>query len=321
MVTFSVTGEVSLDRLRQPGLPDWEGLGGCATYLSLALARQGQRVLFATAGGHDVPERFLEPLVSAGIDVRLERRGGHTAHLELDYDRMGEIARLRFESGVEKSLGLTSLPTEFWGSDWILMGTAPHGFQREVVACAKSAVRNTALSTQGEFDGQWDSLRPILPELDVLFINSREVVNLRGATLVDGLLEMCAVNPALSLVVTCGERGAFVFREEWIWWVNAFRGPVVNATGAGDTFAATWLDGFAHGRSMEQALPCAAVAASMTLRDMGHTAIPTRESLDNEMSLGLLPTVIAWNVGEHACRQALSAEDRFCHWTMPKTVE
>jgi len=321
MATFSVTGEVSLDRLQQPGQPIWEGLGGCATYLALAMARQGHRVQFVTAGGTDVPDSYLTPLLDAGVDLRLQVLDGPTAHLELRYDREGEIVALRFEGGVEKSLSVQSLPLDFWKADWILVGTAPHDYQNHVVAHGKTAGCRTALSTQGEFDGEWHILQTMLSHLDVLFINSREVVSLRGSSLADELNAMMAVNPHLVCLVTCGERGAFVIQGEEFLWVEACCGPVVNATGAGDTFAATWLGGFVEGLGNETALVKAAVAASIALRKMAHTGIPSQQNVVDEMEMCRLPEVVRCRLASSTCRQMLMAEDQVCHWDMSKSVE
>jgi sugar/nucleoside kinase (ribokinase family) len=321
MAAFSVTGEVSLDRLEQPGEPVWEGLGGCATYLTLVTARQGHRVQFATVSGSDVPDSYLVPLLEAGVDLRLQILNGCTARLALQYDDLGEIVALRFEGGVERDLDVDLLPGEFWGAEWILVGTAPHGFQKQVVTRGRQEGCKTALSTQGEFDGEWDLLFGMLPHLDVLFVNSREVVNLRGGSLIDELGAMKEVNPRLTCLVTCGGRGAFVIQGEDLWWVEACRSPLINATGAGDTFAATWLGGYAEGMGNEVSLVRAAVGASLALRRMAHTGIPGEAELRGEMDQCELPQVLHWNLADSAGRQALETEDKVCHWKMEKSVK
>jgi len=287
----------------------------------LALARQGAMVRFATVGGTDMPDRYLTPLHAAGVDLHVRTLDGHTARLELQYDQDGEIVALRFEGGVEKYLAMRRLPTIFWDSDWILVGTSPHDFQRQVVEWGKAAGRMTALSTQGEFDGEWELLRELLPHLDVLFINSREVVNLRGGALRQALAAMREINPSVTCLVTCGERGAFAATGEDVWWVEACSGPVVNATGAGDTFAASWLWGVSQGMSIDVALVRAAVAANLALRKMAHSGIPGRQRLCDEMAACHLPLVKHTHYADPACQKALDDEDQLCHWSMSKSVE
>ncbi|NIP85641.1 MAG: hypothetical protein GTO03_08790, partial [Planctomycetales bacterium] len=112
-----------------PGMGTWEGLGGCAVYLALALGRLGAEVIFATVVGDDLDPAWIEPLGRAGVDLRTRRLASPTARLDLAYDHKGDIARLRFEAGVESGMDINQLPADFWLADWIVVGTAPRAYQ------------------------------------------------------------------------------------------------------------------------------------------------------------------------------------------------
>jgi ribokinase len=318
---FSVTGEVSRDRLSQPGSVPWEGLGGCAAYLSLALARLGAEVIFATVAGEDLDATWLKPLHAAGVDLRLRRLLGPTAYLDLAYDQHGDIAQLRFEAGVESQMKVSQLPADFWSSDWIIVGTGPRRYQTSVVVRADELGRSIALSTQREFHGEWETLATLLPHLDLLFINSGEVVDLRGDPLSVGLEALRAANPRLACVVTCGPRGAFLLQGEWLYRVAACPGPLVNTTGAGDAFAAAWLSTFARTTDPGYALQAASVAASLALRGLAHTALPRWDQVESMLEeCGQKLPVESWPADSTQARTALVIEDAHCHRALERQV-
>ncbi len=321
MMRFAVTGEVSRDRLSGPGMDPWQGLGGCATYLSLALGRLGADVLFATVAGDDLDPAWLAPLRQAGVDLRLRTLAGPTARLDLAYDQNGDIARLRFEAGVESQMDAGHLPEDFWSADWIIGGTAPRRYQAAVVRRADALGRSVALSTQREFHGEWELLAAILPHLDVLFINSGEVVDLRGDPLPAGLDALRAVHPRLTCVVTCGPRGAFLLHGDRLYRVAACPGPVVNTTGAGDAFAAAWLLTFARTGDPTYALRVASVAASLALRGPAHTTLPHWDQVESRLKeCGERLPVEGWPLGSAGARTALAAEDAHCHRALDRRV-
>jgi ribokinase len=318
---FGVTGEVSRDRLSQPGMESWEGLGGCAAYLSLALGRLGAELIFATVVGDDLDPTCLEPFERAGVDLRLRRLPGSTARLDLAYDQGGDIAQLRFESGVESQMDASQLPADFWLADWILVGTGPRCYQTSVVARADALDRSVALSTQREFHRDWESLVALLPHLDALFINSGEVVDLRGDSLPGGLDVLRALNPDLTGVVTCGGRGAFLFHDTWLHQVASYPTSIVNTTGAGDAFAAAWLFTFARTGDLVYALRVASVAASLALRGPAHTTLPDWDQVEGEMkACGADLSVACWPADSSEARAALMAEDAHCHRVLDRQV-
>jgi len=299
----------------------WQGLGGCSVYLSLALGRLGGAVIFATLVGEDVDLSWFEPLRQAGVDLRAQRLSGPTARLDLAYDQNGDIARLRFDAGIEGELDASQLPAEFWGADWILVGTGPRTYQASVATRAHGLGRAVSLSTQREFQGDWSSLATLLPHLDVLFINSGEVVDLRGDSLALSLDSMRAINPEVTCVVTCGWRGAFLLHDRWLYRVAACRGTIVNTTGAGDAFGATWLFTITRGGDPVQALRAASAAASLALGGAAHTTLPDWHQIQDKLKAYAAPLPVErWPIISREARAALAAEDARCHRRLDRQV-
>ncbi len=318
---FGVTGEVSQDRLSQPGMGTWEGLGGCAVYLALALGRLGAEVIFATVIGDDLDPVWLEPLDQAEVDLRPRRSPGSTARLDLAYDHKGDIARLRFEAGVESGMDINHLPADYWSADWILVGTAPRRYQAAVITHADGLGRSVGLSTQREFERDWESLAGLLPQLDVLFINSGEVVGLRGDQLPRGLDALRAANPHLTCVVTCGARGALLLHDSWLYQVAACPAQMVNTTGAGDAFGAAWLLTFARNGDVGYALRSASAAAALALRGPAHTTLPDWVQIEVKLqACSEHLTVERWPFASREARAVLAVEDAHCHRTLDRQV-
>jgi ribokinase len=321
LMRFGVTGEVSRDRLSQPGMGTWEGLGGCAVYLALSLGRLGAEVTFATVIGDDLDAAWLEPLDGAGVKVRSRQLPGSTARLDLAYDHKGDIARLRFEAGVESGMDTKHLPDDFWSADWIVVGTAPRRYQAAVIAHANELGRAVSLSTQREFERGWESLAGLLPQLDVLFINSGEVVGLRGDRLPRGLDALWAVNPNLTCAVTCGGRGALLLHDDRLYQVAACPAQIINTTGAGDAFGATWLFTFTHSGDAAYALRAASAAAALALRGPVHTTLPDWAQIEEKLqACGEHLTVECWPITSSGARAALVAEDAYCHQDVDREV-
>jgi ribokinase len=318
---FGVTGEISRDRLSQPGMETWQGLGGCAAYLALALARLGEAVFFETAVGDDLNSAWLSPFHQAGVEIGARRLSGPTARLELGYDRKGDIAQLRFETGIESQLDVSQVSPRLWSADWILVGTAPRSYQASVIARARGLGRPVAISTQREFQGDWEELMEMLLNLDVLFINSGEVVGLRGDRLPSGLAALRAANPDLTCVVTCGERGALLLHWRQLYRVTACPGQMVNPTGAGDAFAAAWLSTFLCTENPVYALRIASVAAALALHGPAYTSLPNWEEIESELAeCGENIRVESWPAASEEARATLQLEDACCHRALDRQV-
>jgi sugar/nucleoside kinase (ribokinase family) len=213
------------------------------------------------------------------------------------------------------------LAPDFWRADWVLVGTAPRAYQAAVIREASRRGRRAALSTQREFQGDWDSLAGLLPRLDALFTNSGEVVDWRGDRLPDGLAALRAANSRLTCLVTCSRRGALVLHQEQLYRVAACPTLVVNTTGGGDAFAAAWLATLAHSGDCERALRAASAAAALAVGGLAHTRLPRRDEIERKLTeCGAALRSEAWPAGSAEAQAALAEEDAHCHRLVDRRV-
>ncbi len=101
-----------------------------------------------------------------------------------------------------------------------------------------------------------EELKPLLARTDILFLNreeSAEVLNSKSRDIEDltsGFHEL----GVKMMVLTDGPDGAYASDGSEIRFLKIFRGPVVERTGAGDSFGAAFLSAIIRGKSVEEAM-------------------------------------------------------------------
>lgn len=97
-----------------------------------------------------------------------------------------------------------------------------------------------------------DAFLELLENIDILFANEAEICALAQKENVEDAISKIA-RDNLVLAVTCGPKGALIVSNGNIITVPTSPAQkVVDATGAGDQFAAGFLYGYTHGLSLEQ---------------------------------------------------------------------
>lgn len=122
--------------------------------------------------------------------------------------------------------------------------------------------------------------------VDLLFANEQEVMALAGATTVEGALRALD-HEGLVTVATCGAAGARLSAGKGVVEVPAVAvEEVVDATGAGDLFAAGVCFGRTHGIGLEASARLGALAAAEVISHLG--ARPERSLAALAADAGLL---------------------------------
>jgi sugar/nucleoside kinase (ribokinase family) len=137
---------------------------------------------------------------------------------------------------------------------------------------AHAAGRKVALTLSDSFCVQRhhaDFVALVNDEVDLLFANEHELATLYGtddfSAAVGKLRECCPL-----AVVTRSKRGsAVVTADEFIEVPALPVDPIVDATGAGDMFAAGFLYGVTHGKSFEQSAEIGTICAAEVIMHMG----------------------------------------------------
>lgn len=141
------------------------------------------------------------------------------------------------------------------------------------IAIAKQAGRKVAFTLSDTFVvmGHRDEFLALMDEgkIDIMFANEHELAELADTDDFDAGVAAVAAKVPL-LIATRGANGAVAVTGGERYTVKAEPiDAVVDTTGAGDLFAAGFLAGLAHGRSIDEALTMGAVSARAVIAQVG----------------------------------------------------
>jgi ribokinase len=269
-------------------------IGGSAAITAHGVARLGRPVALLAAIGDDPFGHQLDgELGLAGVDTRflLVRQGirtGITVILSRADDRAiltlpGAIPTLSAADvrAAVDALRPTGLVHVHVASLFLQPGLA-EGLT-DLLAWLRSAGLTTSLDTNDDPARRWRGVDALLPHLDVLLPNSAEAIALAGEP--DALAaaaKLAARGPLV--VVKDGARGGFAVRPSGhTVHASPRHRPVVDTTGAGDTFNAAFLDAWLDGSDVDICLDRAVLAGAHSVSAPGGTAgQPRRDDLEPE---------------------------------------
>lgn len=267
-MSLLVVGSVALDTVRTPHGWIEEGLGGSATYFSVAAAMFRPIRLVAVVGG-DFPGRYVRFLQSRGVNLRgLERAEGKTFRWTGEYKGdMNRADTLRTELNVFASFR-PKIPEEYKKSRDVFLANIDPDLQAEVLDQMENP-RLVGCDTMNYWiESKRSAVKKLLRRVHFLLVNEAEARQLAGEeNLMKAARSLLRMGPS-AVVVKRGEYGALLFREGSTCWVPAYPLECVrDPTGAGDSFAGGFMGylsrcGAVGEREMRKALAFGSVLAS-----------------------------------------------------------
>lgn len=125
--------------------------------------------------------------------------------------------------------------------------------------------------------------RELLDNVDYLFVNEGEGAGLCGESEPEAILDsLSTMLTHATVVLTAGPGGAYAAKGADRAFSPAVSTPVIDTTGAGDTFTGYFLAGCAEGRDLQGCLDFASAAAAIAVSRSG--AAPSIPSLDEVMA-------------------------------------
>lgn len=243
--------------------------GGKGLNQAIAAARSGTSTAFIGATGPDAPGSLLrDVLTTAGVmgSPRESDQPTGTAIITVDHEGRNTIV---LSGGANDTLGeLQPGEIEAISSAAVLL------LQLELdpdIALAAAEVA-TAANTRVVLNAAPMRAVPpaIIPLIDVLIVNEHEARELASAW------EASAGSPDGSaptfpiMIVTLGERGVDVMVDGGAsQHIDAIPSPVVDTTGAGDTFCGAFVAQLAAGHRLDDAVRYAVAAGALSVRRHG----------------------------------------------------
>jgi ribokinase len=289
--SINVDFVVSVERLPDPGETVLGGRfathqGGKGANQAVAAARAGVDVRFVGAvGNDDHGEQAVRALASEGVDVTAVRRAGEesTGVALIVVGPRGEN-QIAVAPGANDTLELTEADRQLIsGADVVLTNhEVPPAVVLDALRTASDAGRRAILNPAPAraLSAEVLALGPILTP------NEHELVVAIGNDNTDAALDELVARNGGPVVVTQGPAGALLAdadaRERFPGFAAS---PVVDTTGAGDTFCGVLAAWLANGADLGEAIRAANAAASLSVRAAGaRDGMPTRAEIEALLS-------------------------------------
>lgn len=266
-VDYLVIGHVAHDLT-----PDGPRLGGTVAYSALTAQALGLRVGVLTAVGH---ETSLAPL--GGLPV-IALESPRSTTFENIYNEHGRIQYLRAQA---TRIDLNRVPESWRSASIIHLGpiagemdsTLPEGFSPTLLGLSPQGWMRQWGPDARVSPASWRDADAALPHAGAVVISREDV---KGD---DELIEQMAHQTPV-LVVTEAAAGAVLY---WNGDRRRFRAPKIrelDATGAGDVFAAAFFVRLLHTRDPWEATRFATLVASRSITRVGLDGIPTEREIE-----------------------------------------
>jgi sugar/nucleoside kinase (ribokinase family) len=265
---FVAIGHVTLDRVGDEVRP-----GGAALYAAITADRLGLTAGLLTSHGDDFPLDALPPRIEV-VSVPAP------ATTVFEHRQAGGERALRVLS-VAGPLEGADVPQDWRDAGLVLL--APVMNEVDVRLAATFADGSVAAAAQGWLRGvgrdgavravRWDAAAPALRRLQALFVSAADVRGQEAA-----MTEWVQGVPIA--VITAGRDGALLYVNGDRYDVRPRPAREVDATGAGDVFAATFMARYRRDGDPWEAAEAATCAASLSVEGVGWSAVPDAAGLE-----------------------------------------
>lgn len=296
---FYVIGDVTvdhlyhLDHLPRTGeevLPTRSTMqpGGSGGTISVTLARLGHSVTLAARVGNDpFAEYALQSVRESGVlDSAIQVDPEHlTSTITVMQTPDGRRAMISGGSANRQLDPAKLKKKDIEGSDALMISaySLTEGPQREyslkAIEFAKGAKKAVPVFIDlgtGAVNKVGTSMLELVRGADYLTLNQHELQALTGTNNISDALSHLGESGATKVAVKVGRMGSIVWTPEDTELVEAVKpgGPVVDSTGAGDTFTAIFAHAILDGQTLPQAARMANAAGALAGTRVGAQSLP-----------------------------------------------
>lgn len=275
-----IVGHVTHDRYEEGFVA-----GGCALYGGLVHQMLADEVHLVTAVGED----FVCDAAIQELDATISRRGETTVFSNL-YPDDGPRVQLLDAQGEE--IVPQGVPRKWLEADLVhlapVLGEVDLKTWKEAVGDGLLAINIQGWIKVGGPEGAgsrrviqkpWDVSEEELWGVDIACLSEEDIIG-QG-----DLLERLVENVPI-VALTLGGRGSRIYVNGWLAEeVGICPTEVVDPTGAGDVFAATFCNGIASGQDPREAARYASAAASIIIEDIGPGAMDRLSEMEERSGL------------------------------------
>ncbi len=259
---------------------DGRVLSGCSTNACLVAKRLGMsKVGLIGSVGRDFSERFQLDMKKYGIETSLNAESERTGGFRLVYDTKGD--RTLEALAVAEKITSKSIPEEFLDSNFFLIGPILGEVDFELIKYIRTSTSSTifldpqglvrSIGTDGKIIHKCDTdqFRKIAELVDFVKPNEHESETITGEAnpmlALDQLHELGVKVP----IVTLADRGSVLLDSGHVFHIPAFQTRAIDPTGAGDTYAGSFIVEYDGTRSIVESALFASAAASIKVEQVG----------------------------------------------------
>ena len=272
-------------------MTDGRVLSGCSTNACLAAKRLGmQKVGLVGSIGRDFSERFQLDMEKYGIEMSLGARSERTGGFRLVYDSIGD--RTLEVLGIGKKITVETIPEEFMDSEFFLIGPILDEIDFELVKYVRTSTNGTifldpqglvrSISSEGKIIHSCDrnEFNKIAELVDFVKPNEHESETITGendpVVALEKLRELGVKVP----IVTLANRGSVLLEAGHVSYIPAFQTDAIDPTGAGDTYAGSFIVEYGRTTNIIESALFASAAASIKVEQVGPDFHMTQEEVE-----------------------------------------
>ena len=232
--------------------------GGGGTNTAVALSRLGHKVAFVGKLGHGTNSEFIHKnLVKEKIDL-LCAHGKGNAGYSIILDTLEHDRTILAYKGINDQLSTKEIPFKRLKTKWFyfcaMLGQSFKTLEELADFAHKKNIKvafnpSTYLAEKGI-----KYLRRVINNTELLVLNREEACLIAGQEPIEDVLFKLRGLGAKIVVVTDGKNQLYVIDKEHIYTARPPQVKVVDATGAGDAFAASFLSGIIRKNDVEFAI-------------------------------------------------------------------
>ncbi|WP_308637581.1 carbohydrate kinase family protein [Paenibacillus silvisoli] len=279
-------------------------VGGGAALFTLALAKLGLKLAFNGVLGGDGFGQFIRDQFSRyGIDTSYIRESSRNTGISIAINPEKDRSFITYTgSNAELSLQELSMESVKRGRHVHLtgyQGSRNHASFMKAIQSVKALGVTTSIDVGWDETGEWyKGIYELMREVDVFFMNEVEAQQYTGLSPMKDCIRELARH-SKHIVLKLGAAGAAASVGGRTVFRSGFRVPVVDTTGAGDSFNAGYMYGFLNGQPAEQCLlygnACGALSVS---RSGGSTGAPDRVALERFIAEKANLTTDRWEAAQ-----------------------
>jgi len=265
-------GQITLDHIRCDSGDFKNVIGGSALYPAVTVAKLGGKVGLVGRIGHDFPSAELESIARCGVDIAgVTRHQGRNARLSLAY-RGPRLESISFELGAAQALSVEDIPFHFYSASAFYFGSCPPHSIIPLISQISLRVRDPifAFSPKEDFVTlDEEMVHDVASRMHVIFMNEKEAALYTRRRDIRAAADAVRKSGSGTVVITRGDRGAFILTDKGATEVTTRSTPIVCPTGAGDSWVGTFLLSRLRGHSTRESARLASKVAARAVQGVG----------------------------------------------------